>query len=527
MKFLVLYLTLFFAFALNVSGQNQCLAEEEAKRVIESIQRAAPVAENKKLRRELIEMREEREKLNEKISQNFEKNQSLVPEANLMGERHLLRVCRMIKEHGFLTRESLKDDGFEAFTFVIANNKAYQFQKELLPVLVEAGKKGYIGNPLLAGLVDNIRVGAGLPQIFGTSATVRNEIIYLYPLLNEEKVDDWRKMYGLAPLTAQIRALERRYLLPLLKMPRPPAAPKAKQKGTDKNSDISVLGITDDESAVLQVETRLVSLNVRVLTQDLKPAGDLNLAREDFTILEDGVEQDIEFFSTTEKPFDLVLLLDFSGSTFGKRDLIKKAAARFVDYARPADRIAVAAFADEIKIISNLTDDKTALAKSIEEIEMDGGSAIWDSLKFIYENIIKKESAGRRSAIIFMTDGDDYSMETTFADSMEMVRRGDTTIFPVYIDNKSSSRASERYWLKSRKSLLMLAEETGGQFYQAKDLKDLNGIYEQVINDLGKVYSMGYEPKNEVRDGGWRNLIVKIKTRPDLIARTRRGYYAR
>ena len=72
----------------------------------------------------------------------------------------------------------------------------------------------------------------------------------------------------------------------------------------------------------------------------------------------------------------------------------------------------------------------------------------------------------------------------------------------------------------------MLGEESGGQFYKAGDIKDLNGIYEQVINDLGRVFSVGYEPKNEVRDGGWRNLAVKIKTQPDLVAKTRRGYYA-
>ena len=527
MKFLVLFSTLFFAFAANVSGQNRCLTEEEAKRIIESIKFPASISENKKPRRELLEMREQREKLNAKISENFEKNQNLVPEANLMGEKHLLRVCQMLKENGWLTKDALKEDGFEAFTFLITNNKASQLLRELLPVLVEAAKKDYIGNPLLAQIVDNIRISAGLPQIFGTVATIKNEIIYLYPLLNEEKVDDWRKMYGLGPLAFQIRDLERRYQMPLLKIQRAPLAPNLKSKAKDKNSDTSVLGISDDETEALQVETKLVSLNVRVLALDLKSAADLKLSKEDFTILEDGVEQEIEFYSATDAPFDLVLLLDFSGSTLGKRDLIKKAAQRFVEFARPTDRISVVAFSDDIKIVSGLSTDKNALAQKIKEIEMDGGSVIWDSLKFTYENIIKKESAGRRSAVVFMTDGEDYSIKTTFADTIEMVKSADTTIFPVYIFNKSSNARWDRYRQKSEKSLWMLAEESGGQLYKADDLKDLNGIYEQIINDLAKVYSIGYEPKNETRDGGWRSLTVKIKTRPDLIARTRRGYYAK
>jgi Ca-activated chloride channel family protein len=74
--------------------------------------------------------------------------------------------------------------------------------------------------------------------------------------------------------------------------------------------------------------------------------------------------------------------------------------------------------------------------------------------------------------------------------------------------------------------LAMLAEETGGQSYSARDVKDLGGIYAQVISELGQIYSIGYEPKNETRDGGWRALEVKIKSQPNFVTRTRRGYYA-
>jgi VWFA-related protein len=79
---------------------------------------------------------------------------------------------------------------------------------------------------------------------------------------------------------------------------------------------------------------------------------------------------------------------------------------------------------------------------------------------------------------------------------------------------------------KAQQSLSMLAEESGGQYYQAKNAGDLKGIYEQVINELGQVYSIGYEPKNDARDGGWRALSVKVKTQPKLMTRTRSGYYA-
>jgi Ca-activated chloride channel homolog len=315
--------------------------------------------------------------------------------------------------------------------------------------------------------------------------------------------------------------------MPVLKSHRQPVPPGLRRKKNEKDKDTEILGISDDENEAITVETRLVNLNVRVLTQDLKNPVGLKLTKDDFTVLEDGAEQEISFFSNTEQPFDLVLLLDFSGSTIEKRGLIKKAAQRFVELARPIDRVAVVAFATDIKTISELTTDKNALNQKIKDIELDGASPIWDSLRFVYDNILKEKIAGRRSAVVFMTDAEDNSLNTTFADAMEMVRRGDTTIFPVYLGRQRSFNGwQERYLRKSQQSLSMLAEESGGQFYKANDAGDLKGIYEQVVNELGQVYSIGYEPKSEIRDGGWRALTVQIKTQPNLIARTRRGYYA-
>ncbi|HRH41891.1 MAG TPA: VWA domain-containing protein [Pyrinomonadaceae bacterium] len=527
MKNLILFLAFILISTVSILGQNKCLTTAEAKKLIESINSPTDSAEKKEIRQEFLKMVAEREKINAKISANFEQSRDLIIEANQMGERHLARVCEILKETGWLRMKQIQEDGFNAFTFLIMNNKAYQLQRELLPVLVEAGKKGFIGNPLLANLIDNIRIGSNQPQIFGTQATVKNDVIYLYPLLNEEKVDEWREIYNLSPLAAQIRSYENQYGMPLLKLKIPRAVQKSNQKKDDKNSDTALLGIKDEDNEVVSVETKLVSLNIRILTQDPKVVPNLDFTKDDFTILEDGKEQEIAFFSSVDQPFDLVLVLDFSGSTVDKRDLIKKAAQRFIEYARPNDRIAVVAFATRIQMVSELTTDKKALIKGIKDIELNGSSPIWDSVKFSYENIINKQSQGRRNAIVLMTDGDDNSPKTTFADLFEIIRNRDTTIFPVYlfpdyINSDWAKKAMHRHF----QSMQMLADETGGQIYQANKIKDLNGIYEQIINDLGKVYSIGYEPQNEVRDGSWRNLTVKIKSHPELTAKTRRGYYA-
>ena len=78
----------------------------------------------------------------------------------------------------------------------------------------------------------------------------------------------------------------------------------------------------------------------------------------------------------------------------------------------------------------------------------------------------------------------------------------------------------------ARRALKLLADESGGTYYRARKLSDLNGVYEQVINDLGTVYSLGYKPTNATHDSTWRSVNISIINRRELVARTRPGYYA-
>lgn len=524
MRKFVVFLALFFAFCTNVWAKNSCLTNEESKKLIATINSSVATAENEKLRKELLAMRLERETLNEKITADTAKNQNLIPEMNALGEKHLARVCQIINENGWLTKESVKDDGFDAFLFLVSNNRNIQAQRELFPVFVEAAKKDLVGKPFIASLIDGIRVGVKQPQIFGTQAAIRNNIVYLYPLLNDERVNEWRKNYEMPPLRNQILDFEERYVMPVLKSH--PQIVKA-QNNNEKNSDTEILGINEDENEAIKIDTKLVNVNVSVFTKDLKTPIGLNLTKDDFSVLENGVEQEISFFSNTDQPFDLVLLLDFSASTEEKQGMIKKSAQRFVELARPTDRIAVVVFATDILTVSELTDDKKALNQKIKDIKIYGGSPIWDSVQFVYDNIFKEKNPNRRTAIVLMTDGEDYSLKTTFADLVETVRRGETTIFPVYLGReKGFDNWRDRNIRKWQQTLSILADESGGQFYKAKDVKDLSAIYAEVIKNLGQIYSIGYEPKNEMRDGSWRTLSVKIKSQTDLVTKTRQGYYA-
>jgi len=194
-------------------------------------------------------------------------------------------------------------------------------------------------------------------------------------------------------------------------------------------------------------------------------------------------------------------------------------------------------FSDEADVVSPLTEDRTQLLKSIDKIKGTGSSAIWESLNFTLDKVIGPKTRGRRRAVVIMTDGIDNSLggyaesRLSFADLVEAVRHNDALIIPIYLDMKDlyGGRVigpGDRALENARKTLEFLADESGGLFYKARKIEDLQGVYAQVIEDLGKVYSLGYTPTNQKRDGSWRTVKIEILNQPELKARTKPGYYA-
>ncbi len=295
---------------------------------------------------------------------------------------------------------------------------------------------------------------------------------------------------------------------------------------------------TAEAGETIRVDADLVDLNVIVFNRDpQRPVGQLE--QKDFVILENGVPQEITYFAAASTPFDLVLLLDLSGSTADKLNLVRRSARRFVEAARPADRIGIVTFTDETRLVSPLTSDRAELLKRIKKMERpEGGTNFWDALRYVLETVVSP-SASRRSAVVVMTDGVDNALPdvtgdgstTSFDELLEVVRRSESIVLPVYLDTEREMvrllRATETSYLMARQQLSQLAAESGSTVYQARTLEDLKGVYEQVINDLGTVYSLGYRPTNRERDGKWRSVAVRLATRPDLAARTKRGYYAK
>jgi VWFA-related protein len=525
--------TLFLSFQ-SSRAQDNCLSADDIKKMQAQLKSPPDVTFNKKLHDELLKLRKkDHERVQDAIADR--KPDNILDRLRDSRSQNSDSLCVILKQYGWPTKKLVGDDGADAAFFLLRNTSNPAMQAALLPVIIAATSQKEIELRDFASYIDRVRLNAGLKQLFGTQATIRDGFLMMFPIEDEALVDARRKQYQLPPLADYQRTLEQNYKLPLIKTT---GALTNLFSANDRRSiekataSSLIQGQEMDEGDVLRVETNLVSLYVSAFSTKLQTHV-ATLEQKDFVVTEDGTPQTLSFFAATDVPFDLVLLLDLSGSTSGKHKLIRQTTQHFIEAARPGDRLAIVTFTQMPIIVSPLTSDRAKLLEAAQQIEGNGGSNVWDALKFTLDQVLGPKTLERRRAVVFMTDGADNAMlgwgggsSISFADLLETVRHKDALIIPIYLDSEGGDSFSHRIYANARRTLERLADESGGMYYKAKKIGDLNGIYDQVILDLGKVYSLGYTSTRPQRDGTWRTVKVEIANRPDLKTRARPGYYA-
>jgi VWFA-related protein len=293
-----------------------------------------------------------------------------------------------------------------------------------------------------------------------------------------------------------------------------------------------------DEGDVIRVDSQLVTLNMSVVDRSTS-RGVLGLQQPDFRLYEDGQEQRVVQFDSASAPFDLILLIDLSGSTKEKVELIRSAARRFVDAARPADRISIITFAGEPALISELTVDRQLLRQRIASIETArGDTKLYDATEFAMNEVTKVPKRSRRTAIVLMSDGLDGTIPGVsgqigstrpYDELLRVVQEFDGVLYTLWLNTRyialNPRDTQPEAFDEGYDRMKEMAEAGGGIFYEVKSLQDLAGAYEQVVADLGTVYSLSYKPTNSSRDGKWRAIRINVN-RSNAVARGKRGYYA-
>ena len=269
----------------------------------------------------------------------------------------------------------------------------------------------------------------------------------------------------------------------------------------------------------------IVSVNVTVTDADGRYITDL--AQAEFNVFEDGIQQDLSFFTRTQLPIALALLIDTSASMERRMQTAQEAAIGFARRLRPQDLASVIDFDSRVNILEVFTNDSDQLERAIRRTAAGGSTslhnAIYISLKELSKVRARTPDEIRRQSIVVLSDGEDTSSLVGFDEVLELAKRSETAIYAIGL--RTREHRGRRGFQEAEFVLRQLAQETGGRAFFPDSVGELTDIYGQIADELSSQYTIGYTSKNPLRDGQWRRIIVQA-TRPSATARTKRGYYA-
>ena len=358
---------------------------------------------------------------------------------------------------------------------------------------------------------------------------------------------------------------------PTLEAGRPaPSSPPAQTGGGEVAEEVG-------EDEVVRVNASLVTVPVSVLDRDGRFIG--GLRQEDFRVLEDGVEQRIAYFAPVEQPFTVALVIDTSGSTRFKLENIQDAAIAFLDQLRPADRVIVVSFDEQVRVLSEATNDRNQLRAAVRRTQTGGGTRLYDAVDLVINEQLRRIQG--RKAVVLFTDGvDSSSKRASFESTLEEAVELDAMIYPIQYDtfvggggnNGGGWPGPNRYprrrggrrnpgwgdilggiilgggnvrigngggggggggagtsredYRRGGDYLRRLAEATGGRHHDAQDINYIEQAFTNIAEELRRQYSLGYYPSRQAQAQERRQIRVRVR-RPNLVVRARDSYVYR
>ena len=306
----------------------------------------------------------------------------------------------------------------------------------------------------------------------------------------------------------------------------PPAKPKAQTSGTQAPSENPSISIT----------TRLVHLVVTVTDRQHNFVTDLK--RSDFTVLENGVPQDIRFFGAeTNLPLRIGLLLDTSNSIRPRLKFEQDAATDFLGRAieRNQDMAFVMTFDNQPEVVQDYTSDLSLLTNAVRKQRAGGGTALDDAIfqaaaKLSNPPLPQGPDPQVRRVIVVISDGEDNLSDHALSESIEAAIRGEAAIYAVSTSTEwlaiDDENAPQKYHLTNGDKVLKeFSGETGGRVFYPYKIDDLAQSFMDIGDELRRQYFIAYAPAVPPVKGEYRKIEVTTD-RKGLVVRTRKGYYA-
>ena len=323
----------------------------------------------------------------------------------------------------------------------------------------------------------------------------------------------------------------------------PTQTPSPKPAATPRKEEQEI-----DPDDVISVETTEILLPVTVRDGDGQLVS--GLTRNDFRVVEDGIDQPLSDFSLRQVPVDAVLMVDASSSVSQNLDDFRKAAEGFAAHLAVDDRISLIQFDDRVLLLQDWTKSLVQLRRALRRVSPGMFTRFNDALLLAARDQMPRANA--RHAIIVLTDGIDSGRGTTFDTALRAALQSQTTVYVV--SNSAIERAKKQADLSallsgseselrfnelkigdlrlglaaldaSERNMDQLTSATGGRLYKPGSFNDLERTYTEVAEELRHQYALYYSPLNRKRDGAFRRVKVET-TNPGHRVAARIGYFA-
>jgi Ca-activated chloride channel family protein len=256
----------------------------------------------------------------------------------------------------------------------------------------------------------------------------------------------------------------------------------------------------------IRVQSDLVDILASVTDADGHPI--LDLTQDVFALSEQGVPQKIERFEAeTNRPLDLALMVDSSMSALKELKLETEAAAHFIrQVVRPGDTLGVFEFDEIVTELSEFSSDVPRLQSAARHISPGAGTSIYDAVE-LGSNALRRRPAGRRRAIVLVTDGGETTSVSKFEDARRAAIASGTLLYSIIVrpvKNEGGRNTAGEH------ALITITDSTGGGFFILDSVDQLDTIFDRIDKELRTQYLLGYYPNPPPPPGSDRHVEVTV-----------------
>jgi Ca-activated chloride channel homolog len=276
------------------------------------------------------------------------------------------------------------------------------------------------------------------------------------------------------------------------------------------------------EPSTLKVDVKLVNVYVTVTDAHGGPVG--GLKKENFTVEEDGRKQTISVFDKESGvPLSIALAIDTSLSTRHDLPLEQASAKRFVRaIMRPVDALSVFGFSETVLQSTSYTSDLKRIDDGIDHIRLGAATALFDAVYLASRSLDRRQG---RKVLVLITDGGDTVSKMDYKEAVRAAEEAECTVYSVIVVPIESSAGRET---GGEHALIQLSEDTGGKYYYATSMSQLDDAFRQISDELRTQYLLAYYPSERTSNSQFRRIQVGVSGPPDSAnyrVRHRSGYY--